>query len=83
MTISINATWKYIWQNSIPIYIKNSQQTGNRKEVSLTMWVYDMLISLTVVIISLCIHISNHNVVYLKYIQFFLKYIYIFKSIPS
>ena len=45
-----------------------------------------MLISLTLVLILQCIHISNHQVVHLKYIQFKTKEIllacsFIFKSL--
>ena len=54
MTISINSTGKYIWQNLILIHIKNSEQTEDRKEVPLSMW-DDMLISLTIVMILLYI----------------------------
>lgn len=38
-----------------------------------TVWGDDTLISLTLLITSLCICLLNHHAVYLKYMQFYFK----------
>lgn len=56
-----NTIYMYVY---IYIHILFCAQSHTQKII--TMWAY-MLVNLTTVIISLCVHESSHHVVYLKY----------------